>query len=69
MRYFPGAQTPALEAARNEFEEVKTSTPFFSPTANSRSRFAFIVYRPTNVYLIGSLFLKNAPVFTPGLSV
>jgi hypothetical protein len=62
MRYFPGAQTPSLAAGKNEFEEVKKSAPFFSPATKSRSRFVFIAYRPTNVYLISSLFLKSHQV-------
>jgi hypothetical protein len=64
MRYSPGAQTPALAAGENEFQEVKKSTPFFSPATKTRSRFAFIAYRPTNVYLISSLFLKRTRLYS-----
>jgi hypothetical protein len=61
MRYFLGAQTPALAAGKNEFEEVKESTPFFSPgtAKKSGSRFAHILHGVDNVYLFSSLFLAK----------
>jgi hypothetical protein len=41
-RYFLEVQTPDLAAGENEFEEVKKSTPFFSPATATKSGSGFI---------------------------